>query len=293
MLRGRLWDHLSHVDLLNMESNIPSEMDVIISGGGFLGYYLVGVDRVLRKLCREKKTCILHYTGTSVGSLASVAMVCGLGDRMIELYDQLQGTPDFFPKIRSYFLAILPPDAYEKCSHRVHIVISRLEWKYHCLPCLTPYIVSTFHDNVDLVDACMASCSVPYFVSSTLFYGYRGYWCMDGFFTKKMHILTDSTRPQLLVRLHRIPFSWRTVFKPYQNMVLPLIVQGAVDTELFFREPLGREGGALEWYCSKASLNKRRSLLLFYQKLRQSSWVMIGIGMSVFMIRKNFFSSKR
>jgi len=291
MLRGHLWEQLSSVDLLNM-SHVPSEMDLIMSGGGFLGYYLVGVDRVLRKLCREEKLRVERYAGTSVGALASVAMVCGLGDHMIELYDQLQGTPDFFPKIREYFMKMLPENAYQQCSGRVHIVISTLSWKYQVLPRLEPMVVSHFRDNCDLVEACMASCSVPYFVSSQLFYPFRGKWCMDGFFTQNVPLLPPRPpRPQMVVRLHRVPYSWWTVFTPYEHMVLPLIVQGALETELFFHRPYGGgHVGALEWYDEKP-LKKRRALFLFLQKLGLSrvlgvaALVVIVVGAGTFRAR--------
>lgn len=269
MLGTHLWNQLSCVDLLRMDAHVPPEMDLVMSGGGFLGYYLVGVDRVLRKLQRENKLAIVRYAGTSVGALASVAMVCDLGDFMIELYDNLQGVPDFFPKIREYFAAILPEDAYQRCSGRVHIVISRLEYRFGFFPTLRPMVVSSFHDNHDLIEACMASCSVPYFVSSKLFYPYRGHRCMDGFFTKNVCHFLDHPRPQVVVRLHRIPYSWRSVLSPTENMALPLIVQGAMETELFFHQP-DTQVGALEWYApKKKKLGRRRFVPMLFHKLRQ------------------------
>ena len=269
MIRERLWSQLSSIDLLRMSANIPAEMDMVMSGGGFLGYYLVGVDRVLRKLRQENKLLVVRYSGTSVGALASVAMVCNLGDHMIQLYDHLQGTPDFFPKIRDYFQRILPEDAYLQCTGRVFIAISRLEFWWGFLPLLRPMVVSSFESNHDLIEACMASCSVPYFVSSQLFYPYRGHLCMDGFFTRNLNFLSGSSRPQLVVRLHRIPSSWRSILNPYENTVWPLIVQGAMETELFFHQPDSRVG-ALEWHSSPSPLVKvglRRRVPVILQKL--------------------------
>jgi hypothetical protein len=281
MLRDRLWNQLSSVDLLRMTENVPPEMDLVMSGGGFLGYYLVGVDRVLRKLQQEGKLLkVVRYAGTSVGALASVAMVCNLGDHMIALYDNLQGTPDFFPKIRDYFISILPPDAYEQCTGRVHIVISRLEFLGGFLPHLKPMVVSSFENNHDLVEACMASCSVPYFVSSHLFYPYRGFLCMDGFFTKNVHIFEDSTRPQLVVRLHHIPYSWKSVLRPQENVVLPLIIQGAMETELFFHQSDARVG-ALEWHSfssKKVKAGRRRVVPMILHKLRHGMWNLSTYG---------------
>jgi len=266
----------------------PQEADLVISGGGFLGYYLVGVDRVLRKL--EHYIYIHRYAGTSVGALASVAMVCNLGSRMIDLYDQLQGNPDFFPKIREYFLAVLPDDAYLRCTGRVHIVISRLDTVYGFIPTLRPMVVSCFTDNEDLVDACMASSNVPFFVSPTFFYRYRGNMCLDGCFTRHVPVfdVPINNRARLVVRLHRIPYSWTAAFTPYRNMVVPLIVRGAIDTEMFLLH--GDDGtGVLEWDTPPPPLPlpppicrgfKRRSLVLLSHKMKQSM-VMVVVGLAL------------
>lgn len=289
MLCKHLWNQLSCVDLLRMDANIPPEIDIVVSGGGFLGYYLVGVDRILRKLRRENKLSVVRYAGTSVGSLASVAMVCDLGDHMIPLYDSLQGNPDFFTKVREYFSSILPADAYQRCTGRVHIVISRLDYKYGFIPCLVPMIVSAFENNEDLIEACMASCSVPYFVSSTLFYPYRGHLCMDGFFTRNLHFLEGCSRPQLVVRLERIPYSWRSILTPLENMVLPLIIQGAMETELFFHQADARVG-PLEWYSPHPEKvgGRRRLVLAALLKVRHLSiWQqMVLAGGILFFLRR-------
>jgi len=277
MLRERLWSQLSSIDLLKMTENVPGEMDLVMSGGGFLGYYLVGVDRVLRKLQQEEKLKVVRYAGTSVGALASIAMVCNLGDHMISLYDNLQGTPDFFPKIREYFTEILPDDAFVQCTGRVHIVISRVEFLWGVLPVLRPMVVSAFESNHDLVEACMASCSVPYFVSSQLFYPFRGFLCMDGFFTKNIHILEGSARPQLVVRLHRVPYSWKSVLRPQDNIVLPLVIQGAMETELFFHQSDARVG-ALEWHSfPQKKVGRRRIVPMILHKLRQGIFYSYGV----------------
>ena len=139
----------------------------------------------------------------------------------------------------------------------------------------------------------MASCSVPYFVSSTLFYRFRGYHCMDGYFTNNVVIPEYAHRPQLVVRLHHIPYSWWTVFTPYEHMVLPLIVQGALETELLFHRSPQQNArvGALEWHSSSSSAEpvpakKRRVVALVLQKAAQKPFtaallvlVVVGGGM--------------
>lgn len=258
MLRQILWKNLSHIDLLHMDPQLPPKMDLIISGGGFLGYYLVGMDRVLKKLQRQRSFIIERYAGTSVGSLAAVAMVCDVGDSMISLYDQIQGDPHYFQRIRQYFLSILPKDAYERCSYRVFISISVLEWTYG-FPLLKNMVVSEFENNEDLVDACMASSNVPFFVSSFPFYHFRGKCCLDGCFTRNTPLFPIGD-VQLIVRLHRIPYSWKAAFTPFYNMALPLIIKGAVETELFFLQHVKESmDGVLSWYVPgtrKKNLNK-------------------------------------
>jgi predicted acylesterase/phospholipase RssA len=231
MLRDVLWKHLSHVDLSH--SNIPTQIDLVMSGGGFLGYYLLGMDRVFKKLKKTHSLRIVRYAGTSVGSFAAVAMVCNLRDEMLTLYDTLQGNIHYFKELRTSFLSILPPNAYELCSSRVFISISVIDF-IHGFPILRNIIVSTFSDNNDLVDACMASSNVPFLVSSSMFYMFRGQLCLDGCFTNYIPLFRDSERRQLIVRLDRIPYSWRAIFTPFSNLALPLVIKGALETEMFF-----------------------------------------------------------
>lgn len=231
MLRDVLWKNLSHIDLSH--SAIPTHIDLVMSGGGFLGYYLLGMDRVFKKLKKTHSLTIVRYAGTSVGSFAAVAMVCNLRDEMLTLYDTLQGNIHYFKELRTSFLSILPPNAYELCSSRVFISISVIDF-FHGLPILRNIIVSTFSDNNDLVDACMASSNVPFLVSSSVFYMFRGQRCLDGCFTNYIPLFHDGERRQLIVRLDRIPYSWRAIFTPFSNLALPLVIKGALETEMFF-----------------------------------------------------------
>lgn len=264
-MRQALWRNLSTIDLQSIHPTVPSEIDLVISGGGFLGYYLVGMDRVLKKLSREKIIRIVRYSGTSVGALASVAMICGIGKEMIALYDQLQGHPDYFPKIREYFLSILPEDAHERCSGRLFICITTFHLVWNVIPCFRPMVVSSFQSKEDLVEACMASSNFPFFVSPNLFYRYRGMRCLDGCFTRNLNVFHDGARPQLLVRLIRIPYSWRSAFSPFQDLITPLIVRGALETERFLTEG-GQTSGALEWHPGRKT---RWSVWMLGAKLTQ------------------------
>jgi hypothetical protein len=262
MLRGVLWKHLSHIDLSH--SILPTHIDLIMSGGGFLGYYLLGMDRVFKKLKKTHSLTIVRYAGTSVGSFAAVAMVCGLGDEMLTLYDTLQGNIHYFKELRSSFLSILPPNAYELCSSRVFISISVIDF-YHGFPMLRNIIVSTFSDNSDLVDACMASSNVPFLVSSSFFYMFRGQRCLDGCFTRYIPLFGDCERRQLIVRLDNIPYSWRAIFTPFSNLALPLVIKGALETEMFFThsDRHVEKNQILLWHTP--SPNRKQNVL--YQKI--------------------------
>jgi len=257
MLRNALWKQLSNIDLYNLDPDLPHQIDLVISGGGFLGYYLVGLDRVLKKIQKNHRVHVQRYAGSSVGAFASVAMICCLGDYMIPLYDQLQEDAHFFFKIREYFLHILPPDAFVQCTGRVFVVITRVRFVYGILPVFHKMVVSQFESNEDLVDACMASSNFPFFISPRLFYPYRGCLCMDGVLTRHRPVFEDRVRPQLLVSLDRIPYSWRCIFTPFKNLVLPLIVKGALETEMLFLN-YPQDVGALQWY-RRATRQQKRS----------------------------------
>jgi predicted acylesterase/phospholipase RssA len=224
MLTTKLLKNLSEYQLDN-HINLK-EIDISIGGGGFSGFFVIGLHKILKKIqSTQRDFSVVRYCGTSVGAICCILMVCNVPhEKIITLYDNLRKVSDYFSNLRSEILKILPDDAYEQCSGKVFISITQL-------PYFNNLVISHFISNEDLVDACMASSCMPFFVTYNFPYRFRNRWCVDGFLSKNLILFQDSLRPQLIVKVHRIPYYYLHRFSPTDESIVGLIVKGAVEAE--------------------------------------------------------------
>lgn len=93
-------------------------------------------------------------------------------------------------------LRTLPQDAWQRCSGRVHISISVLDGLR-----LRNLVVSQFHSNDDLMEACIASSSIPFLSATGFGQRFRGMRVLDGGATKNLPRFDDGLRAQILFKL--------------------------------------------------------------------------------------------
>eukprot|EP00471_Norrisiella_sphaerica_P013292 CAMPEP_0184504652 /NCGR_PEP_ID=MMETSP0113_2-20130426/52578_1 /TAXON_ID=91329 /ORGANISM="Norrisiella sphaerica, Strain BC52" /LENGTH=393 /DNA_ID=CAMNT_0026894307 /DNA_START=174 /DNA_END=1353 /DNA_ORIENTATION=- len=88
----------------------------------------------------------------------------------------------FGPLIREWLDRLLPPDAHQRCSGRVRILLTKV-------PSLKQKYVSHFESRKELISACMASIHVPLFLNYKPLKSFRGSYYLDGtlndFLTRK------------------------------------------------------------------------------------------------------------
>jgi hypothetical protein len=71
MLTKSILKNISTTDITFKDCDCK-EIDLIIGGGGFNGFYVFGFNKILKKLEREEKLKIQRYAGTSVGAIVGV-----------------------------------------------------------------------------------------------------------------------------------------------------------------------------------------------------------------------------
>ena len=222
----------------------PMEIDVVISIGGFYGFFMIGVDKILKKLEHSNKLKIQRYAGSSVGAICAVCMACHIsGETLIHMYNRLSQSPNYFRKLRQELLTLLPTDAYLRCTNRVFIHITQIGFPY----LIRHVIISHFYNNEDLVDAMMASSNMPFIISPQLVYKYRDGYYIDGCFSRFLPIFKDQRHPQLLVKLYHIQYHGPFCYCPKDPSIESLIVKGVVETDKFFSEK-NPSIKTLSWY---------------------------------------------
>jgi predicted acylesterase/phospholipase RssA len=232
-------------------TDYPKEIDIVISGGGFLGFYLLGVDKVLRKLKSQGNLKIKRFAGCSVGAICSVLMCCEVPSELV--YETLFGLtedPHFFLHLKDQLLKILPKNAYQICNDRVFIVASRIT-RYG----VKKTIFSTYESNEDLVYACLASSNFPIIVNKFLYFYHKDEYFIDGCFTDSLPIFQDTNRRQFIIKLYNLPVN-NIVFFFKHLSIDGLIIQGTIDTDLFFKDKYRHE--VLGWINHENDITKNR-----------------------------------
>ena len=115
-----------------VECDAPEEIDVVISGGGMKGYFVVGAWSVLFHTLKEKRFTVKRWAGTSVGAASAIYMCCGVDPviwsntywrtrRLI----RSQGT-SIVESFRILSHELLPDNAHELCTGKVFLSITLL-----------------------------------------------------------------------------------------------------------------------------------------------------------------------
>ncbi|EDO40337.1 predicted protein [Nematostella vectensis] len=162
-----------------------SNFNLTFSGCGFLGIYHLGVVSCMKDNAPSFLAKVKCFGGASAGSFASTALLMDLNiaessEFVLRLAKRARTLtlgplhPNFriLQTLRRSFEKILPENAHELASGRLHISLTRVSD-------FTNLIVSEFHSKEDLIEALMASSHVPFY-SGILPAKFRGTYYIDG-----------------------------------------------------------------------------------------------------------------
>jgi len=248
---------LSIDELLHQKYVFPKEIDIVVSAGGFYGFFVIGTDKIIKRLEKEGKLSVKRYAGSSVGSICALLMASGVsGNQIIQIYNNLNYKRNFFKYLKKEILQLLPPNAYIKCSGKVFIACTEITWYG-----FKKTIISEFKSNEDLADAAMASSNMPFLISPFLFYKYRGKYFIDGCFSAPLPIFEDFIHRQLLIKLYKIKYYTPYSYCPIDPSIEGLVVKGAIETDKFLSnsDPTIK---TLCWFNEQKYKNRYRRYLL-------------------------------
>lgn len=127
----------------------------------------------------------VEIIGVSAGALCAVLVASGVSlDRAVKkaydisLENDIWGRPGGLAGIwgslvRQWLEDLLPEDAHLSCNARVKIIATRV-------PSMRLEYLDSFDSRSDLIDACMASVHIPFFLDGNGTYAYRGKQYIDG-----------------------------------------------------------------------------------------------------------------
>ena len=160
---------------------------LVFPGGGIFFWWQAGVVRALQE-CYVMQD--FDFAGASAGSLSAVFAACNvdmrdafdLAFRLAQehrVWDRPEGLAGIWGNmIRRWLQELLPENAAELCNARVYISVT------HIQPSLFEPMkrnqISTFQSKEEVIDACMTSVHIPFFIDGNAVRDFRGDLCVDG-----------------------------------------------------------------------------------------------------------------
>lgn len=130
------------------------------------------------------------FTGTSGGAVTSILTKCNicadkqhtLTKEVFKLVNKNQ-EKNIATVFDRYLHENLPEDAADLCNNNVNCSMFKLAW-----PIPHSYMLNTFENKQDVIDATISSCYIPFVIGDSLTWNFRGQRHVDGGL-KKQNIL--------------------------------------------------------------------------------------------------------
>ena len=166
---------------------------LIFPGGGIYFWWQAGVVKALQQQYRSDKNNLetknLTVSGASAGSISCVMAICNIDmDHAMKValdladeegvFDRSEGLASVWGGlIERWLQELLPDDCHETCSGKVNISVTSLSVS---LVPLHRHVISKFTSKKDLIEACLTSVHIPYFIDGKFSHEYQGVNCLDG-----------------------------------------------------------------------------------------------------------------
>jgi hypothetical protein len=240
--------HLSSIKL-----NLPSEIDLTISSGGYAGFYATLLCFYINQYSNTK---IIRISGASAGALlgaliiANPSLEVSLNSYKILQDDYKTNKISMVNGIEKMLNAILPENIAELCSGRLFITVNEVT-----LTGLKKHVVSEFKDKEDVIHTTLASSTVPLYTTDKLYKYWHNKTYVDGLTPIQF---TDKLRPELYINLHDCGYSPTFCCTPIDNDIIKIMFKGLDD---FIALCNGKSNLPVEWNRDSTRLISKKSLL--------------------------------
>lgn len=128
-------EYLDNVDFDDFEIKYK-EFDVILGGGGFKGYYHLGLFKILKHYEKYDKIKIRHMIGTSTGAISAIFYLCNIDfndwiNCFYEIKEHMHKT-DLNRTVVRLLTDLLPENGYELCNNKLKIMTSKINSFWFC-----------------------------------------------------------------------------------------------------------------------------------------------------------------
>jgi len=250
--------YLDNIDLDDFEIKYDY-FDLILAGGGFKGYYHLGLYKILKFFEKNKKIKIRYIVGTSTGAISAIIYACNLDfDRWINTFYKIKKNiykSDLHNTVVEIMKCELPINAYQLCNNKIKILTSRLT-----IFGFVEEIFDKFESNEHLLKVLSASIKIPFLTSNDLLgEKINNKYYYDGFFIRLSPIIFNNDLPQLFIRTYATNYSNTLSLKPFDSHIELLSLRGLYESKKFFK--YDKQNKIIKWI--EPNNQKKKS---FYQK---------------------------
>ena len=229
------------------------EFDIVISGGGFAGFYYAGTFEIIKYLKMANKIKINKIYATSAGVLAGIFYLCNINaiDWMNTYnYAKENNNNNYHEILIKTLIKYIPDNAHILCNGTLNIITSK-----RTMFGFKKVIFNNFNSLEELILIVSASINVQFLLSKN----YMGIkigndYYYDGVFTSNTPLLYDSAYPQLLMKTHKIEYPLKNAFNLNDECIELLIFRGYIETEKF----LNGENKKLPFSWINKNLKKKK-----------------------------------
>jgi len=222
----------------NNKSLIDKDVQLVISGGGFTGFYGVGIGHIINNYMNTQK--IKGIIGTSAGTLCAVYIACNIS--VLDWYETSQIINSEVKKGYTLLEAmyyvnnkVLPDNAHILCNQfNVEIVATKVT-----LFGLEKKIFRYFTSREELLQCICASCCLPYLINWKFPYSIKinGEYYIDGCLIDNVPIKKKCLYDQIVIKNYNIPYPFMYRFSPSDKNIHKIMIQGAEDFIEFINNP--------------------------------------------------------
>lgn len=161
---------------------------LVFPGGGVYFWWQAGTIQALQNRYDLKNGNFAMY-GASAGAISSVLAACNVDLKyaMTEAFrlPKKSGRLTHSQLIEFWLQRIFPDNCHEICSNgKVNISITTITMSF--IP-LHRRVISNFSSKQDLINACLTSSHIPFFLDGNFSRTFRGECCVDGSFLFFLH----------------------------------------------------------------------------------------------------------
>jgi len=217
---------------------------------------------------------IRRISGSSAGAWCAVFFTCGKSTS--DWADSYRRTADNMADgcalLEAYVRMrdVIPDDAHLRCNNRVFISITTVS----LAGVIHSEVISEFHSRDDLIDACVASSTIPGLTGALLggHATFRGKTVLDGGILNNTPLFRGNDRRQIVVDLANVAYSGYLSFTAADPCIEGLVIRGALEARRFV-DGHGGSGTSIGWVAKDAvvadcnSVASRAWTVMFYGSL--------------------------